>query len=335
VVMKAQKLPGIACWFPFHDYELIQETCTIIKELKIEEVRTAFSWADWERPGGQEWFDYMVGQLHSQGVMLVPCLFYTPLHLAMHKKGSKPQTSFPPNNLEDFSVFTAKMIDRYGYVFEWIQLWNEANWQVYWDQELDPEGKLFAQMVKQAIPICHHANKKIVLGGLSPYDPAWVKRMFDYGVMQNVQALGIHAFPRTWVGPDQTRRPRGKPWISLEAEVQDARNQLKELGLNTEVWITETGHSTWGQGQEREQNNQVQIEFFKEVLSTSADKVFWYTVFDLKYQAENDNTLNNKMEFDEKLYNFGLATVYRNKKPLFHYWRRLADSFNNRKLLIS
>ena len=68
---------------------------------------------------------------------------------------------------------------------EAVMLWNEPNNLSHWDFELDPEWRLFADMVKQASAAIKAENPRLtrVLGGISPIDPAFVKRMDDLGVL--------------------------------------------------------------------------------------------------------------------------------------------------------
>ena len=57
--MDAKKhLPFAVHWFTFEDLKTFDLVLNTLKNLKIRELRTAFSWADYERPGGKKWFDF-------------------------------------------------------------------------------------------------------------------------------------------------------------------------------------------------------------------------------------------------------------------------------------
>ena len=319
-------LLGAVSWMTFGDEDVLRATARAASELRIPEIRTAFSWADWERPGGREWYERFVGEFIGAGVKLVPCLFYTPVGKARTRPGmEEPKTSYPPERLEDYADFTREMIARYGSAFDWIQLWNESNWDVYWNWKMDPDWRIFAEMIGPAVGAARDAGKKIVLGGLSPYDADWVDAMFGYGVLQGGDALGLHAFPGTWDGEDGGRR-KGRPWRGLDAEVGDARAQMRSHGSRAEIWLTETGYSTFGKGEALAARERGQIRYFDELRRCSADRAYWYCVMDQRRDTPTDNELNAALPNDEKAYHFGLLRSDGSPKPLYGYWRSLAAS---------
>ena len=316
------KIPSATQWFLFEDHDSIELALSVMEELGIRELRTLFSWADWEREGGPAWFDRMVESFQRKSIVLVPALFYTPIPKARIAPGEAPKTSFPPKRLEDFADFVGEMIARYGTAFEWMQLWNEANWDVYWNWEKDPGWKLFAEMMRGSMAIAKRRGKKVVLGGLSPYEAGWVNAMFDHGVMQEGDALGIHAFPGTWDTPAENWRRRGRPWRGLAQEVADARAHLRRRGSRGEIWLTETGYSTYGEGAELKERSQGQIDYFEELLWCDADRIFWHSIIDQKKGTPTDNELNAGMGNDDKAYHFGIVDEYGAPKPLYPHWQK-------------
>ncbi len=312
--------PYAVQWLPFEERETLDRTVRIMQDLRIPELRTAFSWADWEREGGPAWFDHFIGKVSQAGIRLMPCLFYTPAHRAQHRRNQEPRSSFPPKRLEDYADFTREMIGRYGHAFEWIHFWNESNWDVYWNWEMDPGWRLFAAMVAYAIPVAKDAGKKIVLGGLSPYEPTWVNAMAEFGVLRHANALGIHAFPGTWDANNDRRK--GRPWRGLEAEVEDARKQLRTLGSQAEIWLTETGYSTFGEGEFLEERLQKQIDYWNELRKCPAERAYWHTLIDQKGGTPTDNELNSDRPLDEKAYHFGVVDEKGKPKPLYAYWEK-------------
>jgi CDP-paratose 2-epimerase len=315
-------LPYAAYWFSFEDYSAVRTAVQVMRDLRIPEIRTALSWADWERPGGADWFDYFTGELEKEKIRILPCLFYTPPQKARTLPGEEGKTSYPPQRLEDYADFTKIMIQRYGHMFDWIQFWNESNWDVYWNWSKDPNWKLFAKMIGYAIPIAKESNKKIVLGGMSPYETEWVDRMFEYGIMQEADALGIHDFSGTW-DPEGPRR-KGRPWKGLNAEIEDARTQLRENGSAAEVWLTETGYSTYGAGEFKKDREEKQVRYFDELLSCPAERVYWHTLVDQQSDTPTDNELNSALDHDVKAYHFGVIDHEGRKKPLYHHWKNIA-----------
>ncbi|HEV2696552.1 MAG TPA: beta-xylosidase, partial [Terriglobales bacterium] len=83
---------------------------------------------------------------------------------------------------------------------EAVMLWNEPNNLSHWDFHVDPDWKIFARMIKLAAQEVRRINPEltIVLGGLSPIDPNFVKLLGSYGVMDAVDVVALHGFPLDW-----------------------------------------------------------------------------------------------------------------------------------------
>ncbi|MFL6529360.1 MAG: beta-xylosidase, partial [Chthoniobacterales bacterium] len=107
-----------------------------------------------------------------------------------------------------------------------VMLWNEPNNKSHWDLELDPDWSKFAEMVKVAAAAIRAANPNLlrVLGGMSPIDPGWVKRMDDYGVLEQLDAIAVHGFPLDW-----------NNWM-----IDEWPNRLREIQAVTDlpVWVS-------------------------------------------------------------------------------------------------
>src|SRR5687768_4243924 len=70
-------LIGLLEWFRPGEYERVEQVLTDIRSLRVTELRTGLSWADWHTPGGAEWYDWLLPRLAAE-VNVLPCLVYTP-----------------------------------------------------------------------------------------------------------------------------------------------------------------------------------------------------------------------------------------------------------------
>ena len=103
-------------------------------------------------------------------------------------------------------------------MIEAVKFWNEPNNKSHWDFELDPEWTAFAAMVKLAAGAVRAENASLtrVLGGISPIDAAFLRRLTGYGVLERLDAVAVHGFPLDWnhwqidEWPDEDRRDRGR-----------------------------------------------------------------------------------------------------------------------------
>lgn len=282
---------GIVEWFRPGQYSEVEQFIKDIKKLGINHVRTGVSWADWHVEGSQQWYDWLLPELNKH-VEVLPCFMYTP-----PSYGEAERVSAPPKNLQAFADFIDEMITRYGEYFEWVELWNEPNNVLEYDFTLDYSWNKFAKMIDMAAYWAKQRGKKTLLGGMSPIDPNWLQYMIDKDVLTSIDAVGIHGFPDVF---DQN-------WSSWEANLEAVRDVIERNNLKKEIWISEAGFSTW-------QDDEVkQWEEFKKVVSTNADRVYWYRLYDLDPQYPTMGGFH----LDEREYFFGMKKHDGTEKLLF------------------
>lgn len=148
---------------------------------------------------------------------------------------------------------------------EAIVLWNEPNNLSHWNFKLDPNWSRFSDMVKRASEAIRGINPHlpIVLGGVSSCDCDFLRNMAAQGVMQHVDAVGVHGFPLDW-----------NHW-----QLNEWPQRIREAGevSGKPVWVTEVGVSSFGA-------EEVQVFGLDRTLSLIrgvADRVHWYSLFDL------------------------------------------------------
>jgi len=86
-------------------------------------------------------------------------------------------------------------------VIEAVMFWNEPNNKSHWDfVELDPEWRIFSSMVTLAAEAVAGERSGLirVLGGISPIDPQFIRRMQAQGVLDHVERVAVHGFPLDW-----------------------------------------------------------------------------------------------------------------------------------------
>lgn len=148
---------------------------------------------------------------------------------------------------------------------EAVKLWNEPNNKSHWDPLLDPEWDLFADMTRRAGAAVRAVNPDLtrVLGGLSPIDPSFLRRLGDKGVMETVDAVAVHGFPLDW-----------NLWF-----IDEWPDQVAAIKAVTDkpVWVTEVGVSSFG-------SEEVQawgVQKTADLLIGRSPRIFWYSLYDL------------------------------------------------------
>jgi beta-xylosidase len=148
---------------------------------------------------------------------------------------------------------------------EAVMLWNEPNNLSHWDFNLDPDWKLFSEMVIAAAKVVRIINPdlRIVLGGISPIDANFIQLLNSQGVLDVVDVVAVHGFPLDW-----------NHW-----SIHDWPKKIDEIRRVTSkpVWVSEAGVSTFG----AEEVQVFGLQRTAELLLPLVERVHWYSLFDL------------------------------------------------------
>lgn len=153
---------------------------------------------------------------------------------------------------------------------EALMLLNEPNNVSHWDRDLDPDWSTYARMCTLAAGELRVAapSTMLLLGGISPIDPLFLRRMAGYGLLSQLDAVAVHGFPFDW-----------NIW-HVEDWPQKVDEIRAEFGMP--VWITETGVSSWAS----EGNMLWGLKRSAPLLKAAGDRVYWYTLYDLAPERE-------------------------------------------------
>jgi CDP-paratose 2-epimerase len=264
------------------EYERVEAMLADLPALGIERLRTFVSWADHHVEGVEAWYDWLLPRLASAAELL-PCVTYTPPSL-----GIEARSSSPPREAKWYADFLDCFVDRHGRHFEWVELWNEPNNLNDWDWLLDADWSRFGEMIGAAAYWMHERGKKTVLGGMCPLDANWLRLMAGRGVLDHIDAVGVHGFPGTW----------SSRWPGWDAVLDKAEAALQASGLTPALWITEVGHSTWNHREAE------QVRTLQAATRSRAERVYWYAYQDLDPDVESQEGFH----FDERHYHLGLRT---------------------------
>src|SRR5690349_5414063 len=114
-------------------------------------------------------------------------------------------------------------------------IWNEPNNKSHWDFiDVDQEWQIFSEMTILAARAIATESPGLprVLGGISPIDPHFIRRMENQGVLAEMDAVAVHGFPLDW-----------NLW-----QIDEWPAQLASIRETTSlpVWVSEVGVSTFG-----------------------------------------------------------------------------------------
>ncbi|HEX2967732.1 MAG TPA: NAD-dependent epimerase/dehydratase family protein [Bacteroidales bacterium] len=285
---------GILEWFYMNDFDRVERAVNCLKILGVKELRTGVSWADYITPEGEKWYNWLIPHL-ATSFNLLPCFIYTPPSL-----GIVPDVASPPKDPQSFAGFVDSFTERFTNYFDYVELWNEPNNRGKYDYTLDGSFDIFSRMIIGAAAVAKSRKKKIVLGGISPIDPGFIKRMGDKQVLEHVDIIGIHGFPDVF----------DSHWRSWEESIDSIQNALSQYNSKAEIWITETGYSTWRYDERK------QVEKFIKVLTTPVKRVYWYALNDIPFHLP----ANGGHHTDEREYHFGMINEDGAPKLLYRLW---------------
>ncbi len=151
-------------------------------------------------------------------------------------------------------------------MIEAVMFWNEPNNKSHWDfVELDPEWRIFSDMVRLAAEAVASERPHLtrVLGGISPIDPHFIRRMQAQGVLDRMDAVAVHGFPLDW------NHWNINEWPAKVAEIRAV--------TSLPVWISEVGVSTFGADEVQEFG----LERTAQLLRGRSERIHWYSLYDL------------------------------------------------------
>ena len=196
-------------------------------------------------------------------------------------------------------------------MIEAAMIWNEPNNKSHWNPELDPDWSIYAETVIRAGSAIAEMNPEVtrVLGGMSPIDAHWVRRMRDHGALDHVDVVAVHGFPLDWnlwpihAWPDKI--------AEIEAVVPDKP-----------IWATEVGVGSFG----AEEVQVFGVDKTAELLLGRVPQVYWYSLFDLpqEWGAETRHREAEGSSYYRHFY-MGLIRADGTPKPALDHYARYAD----------
>ena len=150
-------------------------------------------------------------------------------------------------------------------MIEAVKIWNEPNNKSHWDPGLDPEWDLFACMTRLATQAIAAERPGLtrVLGGMSPIDPGFLRRLEAKGALEGIDVVAVHGFPLDW-----------NLW-----QIGEWPAKVDEIAAVTDkpIWVTEVGVSSFG----AEEVQAWGVKRTADLLIGKVPRIHWYSLYDL------------------------------------------------------
>jgi hypothetical protein len=281
-------------WFHFEDHAAVDRTIGLMADLGAKHLRTGISWADYYRQGGKAWYDWQMKRLAESGLEVLLSVWHTPPSIS-----EADACNAPPRRLRDYADFIDLLITDYGDAFSHLELWNEPNNRLKWDfPRFDPWWRKFGEMVGAAAYWARQRGKRTVLGGMIPVDHHWLNLMEQYGVLEQVDVVGIHAFPGMWF-PAHPNWDWQRDWKGWDQKLA----YIGEHSRGRPIWVTETGIATWDLALSREAKYELQEQAINDLAAAEGERFYFYSLIDLDPAREAIEGFH----VDENEYHMGLV----------------------------
>jgi CDP-paratose 2-epimerase len=301
---------GLCQWFHYEAYDDVLAAIDVLKDLGVKYFRTNISWADFVRPGGKAWYDWQMQMIADAGVHTLLSVWHVP---PSYSVGNECNT--PPRRLQDYADFIDQVITLYGDQFEELALWNEPNSLYEWNfRQYDPKWKKFGEMVSMAAHWAKQRQRTTVLGGMMPVDHTWLELMRDYGVLESIDVIAIHAFPEMW-WPDFPNWEWYDRWNGWEERVA----YIAEHAGGRPIWVLETGLATWDPKHERIDRLDLQVMMLERAVAAPVERLYWYSAIDL----DPRRSAVEGFHVDENEYHLGLVEYTGKKKAAYYRFKEL------------
>jgi hypothetical protein len=244
-------------------------------------LRMTFNWSEVEREEGV-WDFSRLDQFvdGAAGKKILAILAYESPWI--YGKG-KVKRKIDASHLSLFLRYVETVVKRYrGKVDAW-EIWNEPNF-IFWE---GTDGEFFELSGKTARTIREIDRDAIIVGGSFNRVPAsFIRRMFRYGALEEVDVLSFHPYD---LDPAGVMRLYDR-----------FRRILSEAGFRGKIWVTEIGYPTGGwypTAVDESRFPSYIVKTFAGLAVRGAEICFWYELFDEYNRGEAPSPFNSESFF--------------------------------------
>jgi cellulase (glycosyl hydrolase family 5) len=220
-------------------------SATAIRDLGARWVRLNANWSDAEPQRGTydtNWFihyDRAVALARAAGARIVMMSYRSP---SWASGSSNPET--PPKDPLDFARFMGYLATRYAGKVEAFEVWNEENISRFWSTGPDPAAYTrLLQLTYLAVKLAN-PTAKVVFGGLSTNDYAFVEGAYRAGALGFFDAMALHPYSCSASPETVTVGTGGRMTRSSFPAYREVRASMLANHDDKPIWFTEVGWST-------------------------------------------------------------------------------------------
>lgn len=310
--------------------EQIQQAVAQLKQLGVQTARTGITWQTLQPKSRDEWdqsmierYDLMINSLHEVGIKNHIILHSSPRWVSSNPEGPN-FWRYMATDMDAVREYVRFVTRRWGKHIDSYEIANEPDLDGFWMSSLEDYmtwAKVVVQVIRQEDPTAVILSGSITdagLWGLKGSDSFALQTMIDNGFGETFDGLAVHTYnPEFEMAVYHINR-----WYS----------QLVQAGLgHMPIWITETGRSTFTQGNgvtitDEDQAAMLQHTYTKLLEHPAVEKIFWYNYREKAFLKERA----------PREAGFGIVHEDFSIKPAFDVYRtipRLSSHKDNMQLL--
>jgi hypothetical protein len=219
--------------------------------------------------------DAALRALVARKIKIVGVLGHPPGWATPYQGDPASGISFHAPDPQRFAEFSSAVAQRYGRYIDHWEIWNEPDNPLFWKPK--PDATAYAELLRVSSAAIRRADPdaQILLGGINPYDTAFLRGVAAAGAWDSFDILALHPYV------DPATPEAGNLLASADA-LWALASRLGEKP----IWITEIG---WASGpSDRDQggvaDEQTQANYLVRALlllwRAGAERIFWYTLKD-------------------------------------------------------
>lgn len=265
-------------------YEEMDRELDLLARAGATAVRTDISWSSLETEGKGDmsgWyverFERFLRGAEARGIRVIATLWSTPCWASSAPDEPKQGCSgswwergverYSPRDPADYGDAAAWVAARWGARLGALELWNEPNVPEHGFLRAPDAGLAYAGLVKAAYRRVKAAapGLPVLAGALAYSDQGFLERMYSLGLKDHFDGLSLHPY-NEWRDPADPWKLQWRRYTFVTGVPHMHRVMSAHGDAHKQLWLTEFGWSTCGEGDRWCVSEQQQADFVRDGL---------------------------------------------------------------------
>lgn len=250
----------------------------MLSDLGVTWVREDLQWHRIEpQPGQWDWTftDVALDLLHERGIQVLGVLGPSVGWATPHPDDGTDAVSYYAPDPDAFDAYVRAVVERYHPLVQHWEIWNEPDYGIFWRPEPDVAAYTHMLIRTAATIRSIDPHAQVVLGGINPFDTAFLRGVAEHGGWGSFDILAVHPYVDPY-GPEEG---------NLISALDGVRTVTAVYGPKP-IWATEVGWASGpgdrdalGMTDAEAQANYV-VRSMLILWLAGVERIFWYSFKD-------------------------------------------------------